>query len=86
MQRISVRTQSADGKAVVRELLPEFLQGRLVFQQGQLAVGISGEIARPEFESRDAEAFQLLHNVVDGELRKQRGKNANSHKVQNNRK
>ena len=60
VQRIAVAAQRADGEAVIRQLLLEFVQFGLAVQHGQLAVWIARVIACPEFHRIDIDALEFL--------------------------
>jgi len=69
VQGIAVRTQRADGKSIVVELLFELFQRCLILQQRQLTVRVARIISRAELERGNTEAFQLLHDVVNRQVR-----------------
>ena len=69
MQRIAVRAERADRKAVVGEFLFEVLEPLSIVQHRQLAMRIARIVAGPELHGSDAHFLQFRNHAVQRHLR-----------------
>ena len=79
MQRVTVRTQGANGGAVIGQNLPKVGEGGGIFDHGELAVSIAGIIASAEFDGIDLERLEFLKNGGQRKLREQGREDSNAH-------
>src|SRR4051794_17186314 len=79
VKRVSMGAKSADAEAMVVHLLFELGEFLLVLKHRQLAVRIAGIIADTQLHGVNVQLFEFFENLIQRELRQQRGKYANSH-------
>jgi hypothetical protein len=74
-----VATEGTDRDSVIRQEALKIVKLGLILEHGELTVGAARVIPGTEFHGIDVVAFQLLEDVLSGQLRQQRSEYADSH-------